>query len=129
VKDLGDPGRDNLYGYGLVDVAAATAPAETRTIHLVRTTDSRLNDAVTIDLPRGIYNVSIKNGGLERVIAKKLDGGIVEREKAFSYTFRKMQPQEATFELNLADSDVSLMIIPDGRSGASADITFTKVAR
>lgn len=128
-KDLGDPGRDMYFGWGLVDLATATAPDEMYQVHLQRGRGNARRDAEQIRLHQGDYSVIIRNSGLRKVLGRILSGSRWERDRAFAYSFGKGKPQEVRFELSVDTPETVLEIFPQGQAGTFADVSITKRAR
>ncbi|MBW2543356.1 MAG: S8 family serine peptidase, partial [Deltaproteobacteria bacterium] len=64
--DLGDAGRDEIYGFGLVDGAAA-AFTPGIALSATRTTGSPKRDAQLTEVADALYEISIKNSDLQMV--------------------------------------------------------------
>lgn len=128
-KDLGALGRDLYFGWGLVDLAAATAPVEMYQLHLQRTGGNANGDIEQVKLHQGVYLVAIKNNGLRKVSGRFLDGSRWDCDVAFAYSFARGKAQDIRFELSIAVPETVLEIVPQGLMGTSADVTLTKITR
>ncbi|AJE02865.1 S8 family peptidase [Geobacter pickeringii] len=124
-KDLGNPGRDKYFGWGLVDLAAATV--ETRKLHLVRKNGPPRFDMQSIMLGKGSYSVQVKNNGLERVVVNAPEGNSRDFERVFAYSFTSSL-QDLGVAVTLNEAQTTLAFTPRGEVGTTADITITKLA-
>lgn len=124
-KDLGDPGRDKYFGWGLVDLAAATA--QTYKIHLEKKSGMPKLDTQFLTLGKGSYSVQVKNNGLTRVAVKAPEGNSMEFEQIAAYSFTSPL-QELNVSMTLSGLQTPLAFTPRGDIGTSADITITKLA-
>jgi len=125
-KDLGVPGRDKYFGWGLVNLAAATDPSEEYHLRLVRMGRQPKRDAQSIILGKGNYAVVIKNGGLERIVAKAAEGDSFKFARLYSYSFSSAL-QEVNFSVTLDGVQTELAFFPGGEVGTSADLTITRL--
>ncbi|WP_298434368.1 S8 family peptidase [Geobacter sp.] len=125
-KDLGDPGRDKYFGWGLVDLSAATVPQETHKLHLERKGRSPKRDAQSLSLGQGSYSLSLKNNGLEGVVAFANKGKGFKYPRPYSFPFTSAS-QEVNFAVTLDSPQTTLAFTPRGDTGTSADITITKL--
>lgn len=127
--DLGTPGRDTIFGWGLVDLAAATAQPETHLVHLVRTEGGHKKDAISIPLSKGFYTVTVVNNGLHKVVVRTSDTSGLNDETELLHVFKSKRPLDTGIEVNIDHDDATLVFVPYGKDGASADITITKLNR
>lgn len=135
--DLGVPGRDVYFGYGLVNAVKAvdTANHYTVTISGDRTAKSALN----VVLKPGTYAIGISNHGLKNIIVNTPDDDngksylLTQAPEApfnhgnddviASFSFGPARPQTASFALKV-EADCSIGFYPHGRAGTSAVITI-----
>ena len=121
VDDLGDPGRDELTGFGLVNLGSAGG------IHLVRTRHWLAGWQVH-DMEAGRHSVTIRNDSLYGVITWVTEGGTFRGDLStvhiFGYPWEDL-PQQAVFTLDAGAVGLRAIFIPFGRTGAFADITIT----
>ena len=139
--DLGDPGRDVYFGYGLVNAARAVDIAQHYTV--TRTDDHRGNGALDVVLKPGTYTIGISNNGLKNIIVNTLgaDNGKcyplvrvtadaslehVNDEVIASFSFGPEQPQTVSFALKV-EADCTIWFSPHGRAGTSAAITVAPI--
>lgn len=127
--DLGTPARDTIFGWGLVDLAAATAPADKHLIHLIRTEGRPGNNAVSVQLSKGFYNVSLVNNGLNKVVVRTSDSNGMKVETEFVHVFKKKHRLDNSIEVNIDHDETTMEFVPYGKDGSSAEITITKLTQ
>ena len=71
--DLGDPGRDEIYGYGLVNALAASLDSPAR-LTLTKTRRTSTDDRVVAKLTDAVYRITILNSGLRTVVVDVFEG-------------------------------------------------------
>ena len=127
--DLGTTGRDTIFGWGLVDLAAATAQPETHLVHLVRTEGRPKNNAVSVQLTKGFYNVSLVNNGLHKVVVRTSDSDGMKDDTDLVHVFKKKHRLDTSIEVNIDRDETTMEFVPFGRDGSSAEITITKLTQ
>ncbi|GLI37103.1 S8 family peptidase [Geobacter hydrogenophilus] len=125
-KDLGDPGRDKYFGWGLVDLSAATDQA-TR-IHIEKKKGMPKFSTQSVSLGKGSYSFQVRNNGLERLAVKTAVGSDKEFERVFATGFTS-PVEELNIGVALDNPQTTLVFTPYGDIGSSADITITKLAQ
>jgi len=121
--DLGMPGRDTIFGFGLVD--AAEAENEPLSITLIRTSGSpAAQDAETVLLSGGRYEITINNNGLSKVRVDVFEDGVFQKDLSSSFPFNK-KSNGVTFSLDATGRNYEVIFTPYGKSGTSADIFIT----
>lgn len=125
-KDLGDPGRDKYFGWGLVDLSAATDQA-TR-IHIEKKKGMPKLSTQSVSLGKGSYSFQVRNNGLERLAVKTAVGSGKEFERVFATGFTS-PVEELNIGVALDNPQTTLVFTPYGDIGSSADITITKLAQ
>ncbi len=135
-KDLGDPGRDQYFGFGLVDIAKALAPPTPTKWEYTLTKSKNFRDSQPLEVPLegGNYLVEITLNDMHevKIIAKDGNGSrYVEIEKPHLLRHRKQQNQNIandTSEVTISiETSGSLIFIPKGKSGSSASIVVTAI--
>jgi subtilisin len=121
--DLGDTGKDEIYGYGLVDGAAAALTPEI-TLSPTRTLGSPKLDAQFTSVSGDTYEITISNSDLKMVAVDVFENGMLRRDLSTSYHFGAMNAQEVIFELDASAGRYSVLFTPYGKPGASADVVF-----
>jgi len=121
--DLGDAGKDEIYGYGLVDAAAAAFAPET-TLLAIRTPASPALDAQLIQVTGVPYEITIKNSDLRMVTVDVFEDDVLRRDLSSIQHFRARNPQEVVLSLDSTGTRHSVLFTPYGRPGASAEIAF-----
>jgi len=126
VDDLGDTGKDELFGYGLVNVGKAIPPA----IQLrLERTQQWLKGWQAYTMENENYHVSIQNSSLYGMISWISENGTFRRDLSAVHIFRgyrQQLPQQIDFELDASNTSFRVIFIPFGKIGSSADITITK---
>jgi subtilisin len=121
--DLGDAGKDEIYGYGLVDGAAAAFNPEI-TLLATRTHGSPKLDAQLTRVAGVPYEITINNSDLKMVTVDVFEDEVLRRDLSTSYHFGAMKTQEVIFELDATAAHYSVLFTPYGKPGASAEIAF-----
>ena len=95
-KDLGTTGRDDIYGYGLVDAQNAvlgisynSGPEEPIKLTIFRTKGSETKDAKNVSLSEGNYSIEIRNINLSRLTKTVYENGIKRDDLSSVYKFNK----------------------------------------
>lgn len=91
-KDLGDPGMDNIYGYGLVDASNAVLgfkPDEPIHIIIKRTTGPEYKDAKDVFLSEGKYLIEIRNINLSKLTMTVYDNDKKRNDLSSVFKFKK----------------------------------------
>ena len=123
--DLGDSGRDELTGFGLVNVGKADLSGSR--IRLVRARHWLAGWRVYA-MESGRYTVSIRNDSLYGVISWVTENGAFRRDLSAVHVFsdpREQLPQQVAFGLDASAAGLKIIFIPFGRAGTFADITIT----
>lgn len=133
-EDLGDPGRDPYFGFGIVDLGKALTPPPPSTYHytIVRNGGPPKSQLLKVPLKPGAYTVEIMyNGNIELKVAvldsKGLDNIETDKKKHRNHAKVKHAPRKVQFDINIGDSG-SLLFLPAGKPGSTADITITAAA-
>ncbi len=125
IDDLGDPGRDELFGFGLVNTRKAFPPAAE--IRLERGEQwfsgwerYRVEDERT--------HVFIENDSLYGLISFVSENGHFRRDLSRVHIFegyRQNFPQSLNFELDASGTALDVIFVPFGKTGSFANITIT----
>jgi subtilisin len=121
--DLGDAGRDEIYGYGLVNGAATSLPPEI-TLTATRTAGSPKLGVESIRLAGLPYEVTITNSGLKRITVEVFEGEFPRRDLSGSFHFGEKRPQEVVFDIDATDTEFSVLFTPYGKRDTSAKVVF-----
>jgi len=121
--DLGDAGKDEIYGYGLVDAAAAAFAPET-TLLATRTSASPELDAQLIEVTGVQYEISIENSDLKMVTVDVFEGDVLRRDLSNTLHFGARNPQQVVLPLDATGTRHTVLFTPYGKPGASAEIAF-----
>ncbi len=123
--DLGDPGKDDTYGYGLVSAVAASLDSDT-TLTITKTRKLPRGDAGVAKVTDGVYRMRINNSGLTRVVLHVYEGSTY-REDLSRTVFLTKKPNKLLWRLNATGTSYDLFFTPYGRMGTSAEITIGRV--
>jgi hypothetical protein len=121
--DLGEAGRDEIHGYGLVNGAAASLGLDV-TLAVERTLGAPRRDTERIQIAGVPYEVTVSNSGLRRVGVDVFEGDIPRRDLSASLRFHEKDPQEVVLVLDATDASLSVSFTPYGRPGGSAQIAL-----
>ncbi len=121
--DLGAVGRDEFFGYGRVDGAAAAFPLE-MTLSASRTAGAPLRDAQRVGLASAAYEIDIANSDLRKLAVDVFEAGTLRRDLSSVHHFGASRPQRVVLELDASESRFSVSFTPYGRPGSSAEVSI-----
>ncbi len=126
--DLGDPGKDDVFGFGLVDIHSALGLDDSGdnpglTIELLRE-PRHGNDRERATLSGLKYSVTISNDSLQHVRMAVYEHGKIRPDLSKMFRFTKKTGQETTFYLDAGGTSLHVVFSPIGRPGSSAMITI-----
>lgn len=130
-KDLGATGKDDIYGYGLVDAQKAvqgiediTLPEEPFVINLtlVRTIGPETRDAKNVSLSQGNYSITIRSINLSKVDMTVYENGLIRKDLSFRYKFNKTDI--INVDMNVNSSIVEIVFTPYGDKGSTGNVTI-----
>jgi subtilisin len=124
--DLGAPGKDHTFGYGLVNAAESSLPAEIAFI-IPRNPGSPDFNSETVHLAGIPYEITIVNNGLSRVNVDIVEGDNLRKDLSSKYRFGKKNPQEVTFILDATNTRFHVTFEPYGKSGRFAEIIIRNI--
>jgi hypothetical protein len=119
--DLGDDGKDEVYGYGLVNGAAASFVSEA-TLTVTRTVGAPKFDAERTEIADMPSQITITSDRLNKLVVDVFEGEILRRDLSGSLHFGHKHPQEVVLGLDATGTRYSVLFTPHGRQGASAQI-------
>ncbi len=125
VTDLGILGRDDTFGYGLLNIRDAFNTTEDIVLNLKKES-ALLNGIQEVLLEDSAYRISMKNSGLTAVVI------LVYSENRFrgdltKFYFFKEDNETITISLDGSTDALKLFFMPLGNSGNTAQITLTKL--
>ncbi|TFG94520.1 hypothetical protein E4H12_15045, partial [Candidatus Thorarchaeota archaeon] len=120
--DAGSPGKDDVYGYGIVDASKALPPDLTL-LTLIRTKGSPTGDMQEVTLSNGKYSINIHNVNLAEVHMKVYENGVLQKSISRDFEFNKKK-NDITFDIEI--NDASVAFIPYGKKGSIAHIEIKK---
>jgi subtilisin len=125
--DLGDPGPDDIFGYGLVHAAAAAPPTSgLPPFTIFRTSGSPDNDTVTVSLSKAVFEITVRNNDLKKVYVDVFEGDMFMKELSSSIRFAKGGAQEEMFCFDATGTTYDVDFTPSGKSGTSAEVVITE---
>jgi subtilisin len=134
--DLGVAGLDEIYGYGLVDVAGPFSGSGGNPItHLTAEIlhNSARENAETISIEDGIYDVTIVNDSLKTLKVLVYEGNKYRRDLSKKLKFKKYKgdkspptPQETSYALDATGTTYKIVFAPNGEKHSFADIYIQK---
>lgn len=130
-KDLGTAGKDNIFGYGLVDALMSVSgipatppnspPALTINLTLKRTSASPDGDIQKVNLSKGNYSINIRNVNLTEVDMKVYENGVFIKSLSRDLKFSS---KKNNINFNLTVNNVLVTFTPFGKRGSTGDITI-----
>jgi subtilisin len=124
--DLGEIGKDDIFGYGLVNAATASFPIEI-SFTIPRNPGSPNLSSETIHLAGIPYEVTIVNNGLSKVNVDVLEDSNLRKDLSSKYHFNDKKPQEVNFMLDATNKRFDVIFTPRGKSGHFAEIIIRGV--
>lgn len=137
-QDLGAAGKDDLFGYGLVDAAAAVGltntpqadfctqngPITVSDILLSRQSRHSDDDAQQATLSGGKYAITILNNGLKRVTVEVYKESVLVPELSGTLTFTRKTARGVTLNFDATAGPYQVVFTPTGKFGSSATLLF-----
>ncbi|MHB8809025.1 MAG: S8 family serine peptidase, partial [Desulfobulbaceae bacterium] len=124
-RDLGDPDQDTIYGYGLVNAAAA-APADVMSFLLTKVGRPPAAGAETVHLQAGAYEITITNQSLRSVECRVYRNGVLSGRLSRTFIFAGHKPQEVVWDLGAGDAALDVVFVPRGGEGDAAYVSIVK---
>jgi subtilisin len=121
--DLGNVGKDEVYGHGLVNAAAASFATET-TLTVTRTTGAPKLDAEVARVAGIPTEVTITNYRLNKLVVDVFEGEVLRRDLSGSFHFGAGNQQEVVFGLDATGARYSVVFTPSGKRGTSARVVL-----
>jgi len=122
--DLGKIGKDNVYGYGLVN-AAGGAIGSDLTLTITATSAPPTFDAEVAEVGGTLYEIFIANSGLNKVKIDVFEGEVWKEDLSNAFYFFGEKPQEVVFWLDVTGTHYNICFTPYGKPGTSAEIILT----
>jgi subtilisin len=124
--DLGTTGRDNIFGYGLVDAQKAVLGIDSPNIiklPLIRTISKPVSDSKNVTLSQGNYLITIINVNLSKIEMNVYENGVLRKDLSSKYKFNKSN--DVNLELNV-NAVFDIMFVPYGYPNSVGYVTITK---
>ncbi|MCL7489059.1 MAG: S8 family peptidase [Desulfobulbaceae bacterium] len=128
--DLGETGRDDIYGFGLVDVAAALELSDEEdfsglTFELIKK-NQHWKNFEKVTLAGMLYEVTVVNNSLRAVGVVVYDEEGKRKDLSRIIRFSGQSGQADSFWLDARRSDLQVVFMPVGKPGNSAVVSITK---
>lgn len=129
-NDLGETGRDDLYGFGLVDVAAALELSDEEdfsglTFELIKK-NQHWKNFEKITLEGMLYEVTVVNNSLRAVAVVVYDEEGKRKDLGGIIRFTGQAGQADSFWLDARRYNLQVIFIPVGKPGSSAVVSITQ---
>jgi len=122
--DLGNAGKDDVYGYGLVHAAGGGSSVPDTNFSLTRTSGPESDDAVVAEAAGMPYGIVITNHGLDRVAVDVVEGGDLRTDLSDTIRFGGKNRQENVFWLDATGTHYYVVFTPFGKPGRYAEIAL-----
>lgn len=116
--DLGDPGVDARFGFGLVSTGAAQQIG----LRLARLKGSLAESCHTVGLPVGNYRIDIGNDSLSRIQVLVSDSTGDRHDLSRTVAFQPKAPDVASLALTMDADGSQVTFVPEGPVEGFADI-------
>ncbi len=131
-KDLGTAGKDNSFGYGLVDASMSVpgipvpqpSPVLTINLTLIRTNVSPAEDIQKVNLSKGNYSINMKNVNLTGVDMEVYENGALSKRLSRDIKFNS---KKNNIDFNLMVNNVLVTFTPNGKKGSTGYITIKSI--
>lgn len=120
--DLGQIGRDEIFGYGLIDAEAALY-GRSEEIRLTVTSAGKRQKG-PLRLSRGNYSFTIENHGLNVLTVTAIGE---DRRFRRVFNFVRGEDQSISFDLEVIDEFYDFYFLPSGRPGYYAEVFIRKL--
>lgn len=121
-RDIGTPGKDNVYGYGMVDASMSILGFPNKLV-LVRTKGSPSNDLKRVNLSQGNYSLTIHSDNLSEIEMKVYDNGTLRKDISSVYKFNKSK--DVNVEL-IVKNKFEVVFIPYDSKGSTGYVTIRR---
>lgn len=113
-RDVGDPGRDSIYGYGIVDASNVTLGIPNK-ISIIRTNGSPIDDQKFINLSQGSYQIAIHSDNLTGMQMSAFENGTLRNDLISVFNFHDIK--DFNIELNV-NNNLEVIFTPFGIRGS-----------
>ncbi len=124
VTDLGEKGRDDEFGYGLLNIGHAFETPNPLSLHLKKK-NSWSESVEQIHLKRAFHTLTLHNNGLIATVVLIYDAEGFRGDLTKFYFFKGTN-DELNISLDATDTALDVSFIPLGEVGASVDISITQ---
>jgi subtilisin len=128
-KDLGIPGRDATYGYGLVDASMAVLGISGYTdidLTLKVTKKPGDTDSQKVSLTQGYYSITIHNTNLSKVYMEIYENDKIRKDLSSRFNFN--HTDEINFNLKVYSSVFDIVFKPYGSPGSTGNVTIKRLS-
>lgn len=120
-RDLGDQGRDNIYGYGVVDASRAVKGINDIELLIKKTNGRPDSNEQKISLSTGNYSITIRNKNLSRLVMEVFENGVIRKD--ISAKFKLNESEEMNIFVDVRNV-LDFVFIPYGSNGATGYVTI-----
>ncbi|UCF78700.1 MAG: S8 family serine peptidase, partial [Candidatus Eiseniibacteriota bacterium] len=125
--DMGEPGLDPVYGYGLLSAGAAGPASPVSHLSVTRLPGTPWASAKSATLSDGVFEITIVNDGLPRIDVEVFEDDVHLKELSEFYNFCATGSSEVTFQMDSTAPTLVVVFVPRGRPGASADVYIERL--
>ncbi len=121
--DLGVVGKDQVFGYGLVQASPTEPPVVEDHVVVTKTKKVKgVASAQTVSSLGGPLTIRILNGSLKRMDVEVFKAGELIPALAASYRFGPKDPSEVTCSLEESGGALDVVLTPFGKTDSYADV-------
>ncbi len=121
--DLGEKGKDDVYGYGLVNAGRASGLDVILTI--TRTPGPPMSDTRVVEVAGEAYGLVIANFGLGKVMMDVFEGELLREDLSGTIYFRDRMQQQVVLDLDATGTHYTIFLTPYGWLDTYAEIVLT----
>ena len=122
--DMGKAGKDNIFGYGLVNAAVGAINSDI-TLTISRTSGRPTSDAQVAEVGGIPYGISIINSGLSKVTVDVFEEDIWREDLSNTFQFSDKKSQDVVSWLDATNTRYYVFFTPYGNPDTSAEIILT----
>lgn len=127
-KDLGEQGRDIIYGYGLVDARMAVlgvAGIADINLTFIRTNGPADKNTQKVTLSQGYYSITIHNSNLSKLEMEVYVNGSIRKDLSFRFKFNRSD--DIVLDMNVDYSVFDIVFKPYGGQGSTGYVTIRRM--
>jgi len=120
--DLGEPGLDEVYGFGLVRASAAGPLNPVSHLELVRGRGFPWASAKRVTLSDRVFEITLVSESLAKIDVRVCGEGVFLKGLSKSYPFCPRRSSEVRFQLDATGTTYQVAFVPRGRLGGAGDV-------